>query len=289
MPPVAEVARALRAPDGATLAYRLWRPGAPRRLLVLLHGLASNLTRWSELVATTTLRESWDLLRLDLRGHAGSLHRGRIGHDVWCADLAAVLDAEAPPAAVLVGHCLGANFALEFAARAPARVDGLVLIEPMLRPALRGRMRWLARLRPAFVPVAWLVRAAGAAGLHRRAVAPLDLERLDREARAAVAARGAFPEARYASALEDLRTTATATYLQDLLAVSAPPPDLARVRAPALVLLSEGTTFTDLARTERLLEALPRRAVVRLPARHWIPTECPDGMRGAIEEWCGRL
>jgi pimeloyl-ACP methyl ester carboxylesterase len=53
-----------------------------------------------------------------------------------------------------------------------------------------------------------------------------------------------------------------------------------------LALLSTGTAFTDPALTERRLAVMPRCRVVRLDAEHWIPTECPDAMRAAIEEWC---
>jgi alpha-beta hydrolase superfamily lysophospholipase len=62
-----EMHRTLVTPDGAALGYRLWRGGtAPRRLIVLLHGVASNMTRWSEFVEFTTLKRGWDILRLDL-------------------------------------------------------------------------------------------------------------------------------------------------------------------------------------------------------------------------------
>jgi pimeloyl-ACP methyl ester carboxylesterase len=74
-----DVARTFVTSDGVTLAYRLWRPGRPRRTLVLIHGLASNHTRWSEFVNTTRLRESWDLLRPDLRGFGGSVARTPVG------------------------------------------------------------------------------------------------------------------------------------------------------------------------------------------------------------------
>jgi len=98
---MSESARAFRTADGARIAYRLWRPGAPRRTLVLIHGLASNLTRWWAFMAQTRLRERWDVLRLDLRGHGGSLWRGRVGIEVWCDDLAAILRAEGAPPAVI--------------------------------------------------------------------------------------------------------------------------------------------------------------------------------------------
>src|SRR5437773_7958629 len=136
----------LRRPPRPTLfpyttLFRSWRPGGPRPTLVLLHGLASNLTRWSELVAHTSLKAGWDILRPDLRGHGASLDRGRVGMDEWCADLAALLEAERAPRAVVVGHCLGAHVAVEFARRRPDEVAGLVLVEPMPREALRGSLR----------------------------------------------------------------------------------------------------------------------------------------------------
>lgn len=282
-----EVARNVVTTDGAVIAYRLSRPAAPRRTIVLIHGVASNLTRWSEFVATTRLVETWDLLRLDLRGHGGSVHRGRIGMDEWCADLAAVLRAESVPQAVLVGHCLGANVALWFAHRNPALAAGLVLIEPMFREALTGPLAKVAAVRALVAPAVLGLRVLGALGIHRRGLAPLDLAELDREARAAMArAGGTFPEDRYASPLQDLRIVPTVVYLQDLLAVSGPLPDLAGIRVPVLALLSTGAAFSDPLETERRLAALPRCEIVRLEARHWVPTEQPAAMRLAIEEWC---
>jgi pimeloyl-ACP methyl ester carboxylesterase len=285
-----EIARSLVAADGAIIAYRLFRPGAPRRTVVLIHGVASNLTRWSEFVATTRLAESWDILRLDLRGHGGSVHRGRTGMDEWCADIAAILRAEAVPRAVLAGHCLGANVAVWFAHRSPGVTAGLVLIEPMFRQALTGRLATVAALRALFVPAVLALRGLAALGFHRRSLAQLDLAELDREARAAMArAGGAFPEGRYGSPLEDLRIVPTVVYLQDLLAVSGPLPDLAGVRVPTLAILSTGAALSDPRQTERRLAEFPRCEIVRLEARHWIPTEQPEAMRRAIEDWCARL
>ena len=262
---------------------------------MLLHGAASNHTRWSEFCHTTALRGHWALLRPDLRGQGASLYRGRIGMGEWCADLAAVLDAERISRAVIAGHCLGANLALRFAARFPARTAGLVLIEPMLPEALAGTMRWIRRLRPALFGLVALTRSFNALGLRRRRLEPLDLEELDRETRAAYRgnrnARGTEGEARlakYASPLLDLRTTATGAYLQALLAVTEelPAPDALSTRV--LALLSERSTFTDPAATKAFLERLPDCEIVAVPARHWIPTEQPQAMRAAIEDWLRR-
>ncbi len=282
-----ETFRSFTARDGAVIAYRLRRPAVPRRTLVLLHGLASNLTRWSEFVATTRLAESWDILRLDLRGHGGSLWRGRIGMATWCADLAALLQAEGVPQAVLVGHCLGANAALHFAHRSPGAVAGLVLIEPMFREALRGPLARVAALRPLLAMSASALRVLAALGLHRRRLAPLDLEELDRQVRAAMMQEGGvFPERRYSSPWEDLSSLPTAAYFQDLLAVTDPLPELSHLRVPALAILSTGAAFSEPQLTLRLLEGLPDCRIVQLAARHWIPTEQPEAMREAIETWC---
>jgi pimeloyl-ACP methyl ester carboxylesterase len=281
-----ELLRTVRAPDGAVIAYRLWRPVRGRPLLVLLHGMASNMTRWSEFARATELRASWDLLWLDLRGHAGSVYRGRLGMAEWCGDLVALLAAEGYERAVVAGHCLGANIAVEFASRHPSRTIGLVLVEPMLRNALTGHVGRLALLRPLLLGGARLAGGLNRLGVRRRRLQPLDLEALDRESRAAMATgREALLE-RYASPWLDLRTTPTATYLQALGAVTGGVPDLVAIRAPVLALLATGSRFTDLAVTEAALRALPRLELVKLPARHWIPTEQPEAMRHAIERWC---
>lgn len=285
-----DAGRILAAPDGARIAYRLWRPPAPRGALVLLHGVASNATRWAEFAARTALRADWALLRMDLRGQGQSVWRGRIGMAEWCDDLAAALRTEGFAQAIVGGHCLGANIALEFALRHPARTAGTVLIEPMPREALTGTMRRLSRLRPLLRAAALGVRAANTLGLRRRRLAPLDLEALDRETRIALAqgAAGEARLARYASPLADLRSTATGAYLQALLAVTAGLPDLGAVRAPALALLSAGDAFTDGARVRHALARLADCEIVELAARHWIPTEQPAAMRAAIESWIAR-
>jgi len=284
--PPPDTARTLTLPEGIVLGYRLWRPGPSRRVLVLLHGLASNLTRWSELVARTSLRDAWDLLRPDLRGFGTSLHRGRLGLDTWAADLAAVLAHEACPPAVVAGHCLGAAVAVEFARRYPTRVAALVLIDPLVREALRGPLRRLASLEPLVAPLLALLRGLNRLGLRRRRLVPLDLQRLDQEVRAALAGDRAVLFRRYASPLEDLKSTATASYLQGLLTTARGLPDLAGVRVPILALVASGGAIADPAVTARVLARHPTCRIQHIEATHWIPTEAPEALREAIEAFC---
>lgn len=282
--------RTLKAADGALLTYCVSSPSAPRGTLLLLHGLASNHTRWSEFVRDTALRGDWVLLRPDLRGQGASIFRGGIDMDDWCADLATLLDTASFPKVVLVGHCLGANLALAFAARHPVRTAGLVLIEPMPPETLTGTMRYVRKLRALVQLAVPLVRVLNALGVHRRNLASIDLEQLDRDTRAALASgpQGEAQLAKYASPLADLRTTATGAYLQSLLAVTATLPALDQIAVPVLALLSEHSTFTEPAITRSILGRIPDCEIAQLPARHWIPTEQPDAMRATIENWVRR-
>jgi pimeloyl-ACP methyl ester carboxylesterase len=279
--------------DGATLAYRRWRAPATAQALpplVLLHGAASNLTRWSEFTEQTRLRETRDLVRLDLRGHGQSLYRGRIGLEIWTDDIAAILKQEGIARAILVGHCLGANIAATFAARYPDRTAGIVLVEPMLRDALTGQLRTLHPYLPLLKLAAFLLLTANRLGLYRRHLEPLDLRELDREFRARLAEPGGSEALvkRYASPLHDLKIMPSANFLQDLIEVERPLP-LEKIHAPFLALLSSGRTFADPDITRARLSRLPQGEIQMLDAKHWIPTEQPQAMRDMIEVWCEKI
>ena len=286
-----ESMRNLRRPDSASLAYGITRGASARPLLVLIHGVASNMTRWSEFIEQTTLTQSWDLMRLDLRGHAGSLWRGPISMEIWCDDLAAILDAEGYDRAVVGGHCLGANLAVHFAHRHAQRTQGLVLIEPMPPATQSGTLRRLQLLAPLLRFAIHVVLMMNRLGLRRRRLEQLDLKKLDAVTRANMAAQGNAEamSRQYASPLLDLRSMPSAVYLQDLVQVGRPLPPFAAIRPPVLALTASGTGFTDPARVEQMLAAVPRLTLKRLEALHWIPTEQALAMRLAIEQWCSTL
>jgi len=294
MPPDSAPADHLKtfiAPDGTALAYRIWRGSVTRPLLVLFHGAASNSTRWWQFVAETSLKDRWDILRPDLRGHGRSRYRGPIDMERWSDDLAALLDHEGYARAVVGGHCLGANLALHFAHRYPDRTAGLVLIEPMVPDALVGNLRTTRRLTPLFRFAIAIIRLFNRLGLYRRQLPPLDLEQLDRATRAAMAAAGDSDALtkRYASPRADLRYNPSANYLQDMVEVGRALPPLNAIAAPVLALLSTGRRFAEPGPTRAGLAALPTCDLVQIEAHHWIPTERPEEMRAAIERWCGSL
>ena len=237
--------------------------------------------------ASTTTR---DIISIDLRGHGRSLYRGRIGLEIWCDDIAALLHQEHCPAAVLIGHCLGANVAMMFAGRHPQLTAGVVLVEPMLRQALIGKLARLSRMSLPVRALVAVIRMFNSMGLYRRHLAPLDLFELDKLVRARLGepGGGAVLERRYASPWQDLKIIPSANFLQDLLEVVRPLP-LGKMRAPFLALLSTGRTFVDPDVSAALLSALPSGEIHTLDAKHWIPTEQPQAMRELIDAWVADL
>ncbi len=273
-----------RATPGAVAGTAADNPN--RRTLVLLHGLASNHTRWSEFAEQTALKQGWDILRPDLRGHGESATAGPIGLHVWCDDLVRLLDAEGAARAVLAGHSLGAQLAYLFACRAPARVAGLVLIDPVPRMALRGTLRAAPWLTPLLRVVAALLRGLRL-GMRRRR--PLrDLRALDEATRAALTRSGDMKDIvrRYTSPFEDLKYFPLAHYLQELAELARPLPPPANVPVPTLVLLSRGITFADPNTMRAWVAQFPSVETRTIEAYHWPLTERPVEIRQAIEEFC---
>jgi len=101
------------APDhdrrGSVTERGIWaaRGGAGDRLLVLLHGMGANAAVWERLLPF--IERSWNgrWLAPDLRGHGRSVREGPYGIGVHAADVAALIEAEAPGPITLVGHSFG--------------------------------------------------------------------------------------------------------------------------------------------------------------------------------------
>lgn len=284
--------RYLEAADGTRLYYWVQRcatKSAPAVLLI--HGAASNHTRWSEFTRSTSLSNRFDMVRPDMRGNARSMCRGKLDLGTWCGDLKAILEAEGYGPSIVVGHSLGAQIALHLAATCRERVGALALIDPVVPKALKGRRRWTKRMEPVIRPGVWLLRAINRLGLRRREFPLMDLEDLDKKTRADM--RGDHPQEelvrRYSALGLILKYMPTANYVQQIMATAAQLPGLEEITAPTLVLESAGVDFMDRARSRAELARLPNMVLVEIDATHWPLTERPDDVREAIEAWAQQL
>ena len=253
----------------------------------MLHGVASNHTRWSEFVSHSTLAEKWNLLRPDLRGHGDSMFHGHISRSRWVADLKAIMEHEALPQVILLGHSLGAEIALDFSAAHPDSVAGLILIDPVFLQNLHGVLGWVRRLRLVLWMPVGLLWLAYTLGLRRRRHPPRDLYALDKKTRATLRSTpGTKIADLYIDPLADLSYLPLANYLQDLLAVVQPVPKLEAIDQPVLVLMSRGSSLSDRNRSEAQVRRMPNASIKIVDCDHWPLTEQPDAVRELIEKWC---
>jgi esterase len=272
------------AADGVSLSVKCWRPAESHApALILLHGAASNSSRWWHVLNHSTLRHHHLILRPDLRGHGASLWRGPATLTHWCDDLIALLDQHQLSSAVLVGHCLGANLALHFAARHPHRCAGLVLIEPMPRQALRGNLAMLSHLHPLLRILIWLAQSANRLGWQRALITP-DLQTLDQQQ---AGADHQTLAKRYGSPWQDLKAVPAAQYFSNLLQVLSPLPD-PLPQCPTLAILPRGKRMADPDITRQAISAIANVSTVTLDAEHWIPTRQAEALCATIDDWIAK-
>ncbi len=257
--------------------------------LTLLHGLASNATRWHELMTHSAMREYCELIAIDQRGHGRSNTFQPFSRADWCADVQAILEQEKLHS-ILIGHSLGAQVALDYACDYKSAVFGLVLIDPVFPQALSGTLQTVARWRGLLKYLIHVLRFFTRLGLHKRHYVYRDLHQLDVETRAYLAAH---PHEQIASVymdpFADLKYMPLVNYCQDLYEVTRPLPDLAKVEVPVLVLLSKGASTSDVAHNQEILTALTRCEIAVIDADHWLLTEKPIEARQVIDAWCLRL
>lgn len=273
--------------DGIKFMYRRWSPTRSERRtpIVLLHGAASNSTRWWHFIKHSRLTVDRLVLRPDLRGHGESLWRGAARIEEWNQDIAGMLRHEQQTCAFVVGHCLGANIALGFASRFPAKCAGLILIEPMAREAVTGSLAWLRLFLPVLRFTLALVKLINRLGIYRRQLETLDLQVLDRRLHeASNSTERKETLADYGSPWQDIKTMPTAQYLSNFIELMRPLP-MATVYCPCLVIQSHGHSITNAERTQILLAALPQVEFITIESDHWLPATHPDRLRELIDSW----
>lgn len=266
----------LTVPDGAPLYYKVQGEGSPA--LVLCDGLGCDGFAWKYLLPQ--LSEKHRVLRWHYRGHgrSGLPHdRDRIGMLYTCDDLARMMDAAGLDKAVLFGHSMGVQVALEFHRRYASRVQGLVLINgsygnpldtfhdsDLLKRALPFLKKWVerfplqtARLTRFALSTELAVQFAMSVELNRALLDPRDLSPY-------------FEHLAHMDPVVFVRTL-------DSLATHSAADHLAHVDVPTLVIGGDQDTFTPGRLAREMAERIPGAEFLMVAGgSHTAPLEQPE-------------
>lgn len=131
--------------NGIDLWLREWPNPGP--LVLLIHGFSSNARVWNRTAAKLS-EAGYHVVAPDLRGH-GKSSPAEAGFDMptLSRDMAAVLD-QVGREAIVVGHSLGGNIAVELASEFPEKTLGLVLVAGGLIQSAEPQDVCVAMLQP---------------------------------------------------------------------------------------------------------------------------------------------
>ncbi|MBA3542451.1 MAG: alpha/beta hydrolase [Deltaproteobacteria bacterium] len=244
----------------------------------------------------------WRYLRRDL-GERYGLHPHYRGHGRTAAprdpvrvtiedladDMACILDDALVDRAVLIGHSMGVQVALETYRRHPSRVAGLVLVCGAPSHPLKT-FRGSAQLED-LLPVIqkWIHRVPGVINRLTRAMLPT---RLAYEVASRLEIRRELVEPRdFMPYLEGMARIDTRLFVAMLSAAGQHSADLLlpEIAVPTLVVAGARDGFTPPERSRAMAEAIPDAELLEIPnASHTAPIERPNLVDWTIRDFLMR-
>ena len=285
MPPEPPLShRTVAADDGELIHYYVGgRDDSAAPLLLFLHGLGSNRTRWSRLTAQPFFRQSCRVIVADLRGHGASHTRRGVNEETISRDLCALLAHERVGRAIIIGHCWGANLAVRIWARCPERIGGLVLIEPFVVEGLKGALRAAYAVARPFLWLLYVVmKGLNALGVKRTRFRLIDYELYDDWVRTRLTSFWAA--VRWMGPWIDLQTMPVVSYLQAFRMLFAYRPPWQAITCPTLAIYGKQAELAGDGGPPPSL-GNGRIQAVFLEASHFVLTDNMPGVAAAIEEF----
>lgn len=258
------------------LRIRYVRRGAGRPL-VLVHGIASSLYTWKEVLPG--LAAGRDVVALDLPGFGGSDQPRDLDAEIYPRVVAGLARALRLKRFSVVGHSLGGAVAVLLAAQPGASLERLALIDPAgfnLRP-----QDWPALLRAAAATPAWLDRF------------PLPASVLKMGLKQVFHDPALLTAERVAEYLAPLRRPGALASARSMMASAALTPEefeaqARRVAVPSLVVWGRDDRWIPPAHAERFVAALPRaRAAIVERCGHLPQEEKPKETVALLREFLG--
>lgn len=275
--------------DGSPIYYDIAEPSVPDSAppvatIAMCDGIGCDGYVWKYL--RRELRPAYRLIHWHYRGHGRTpmpRDRQRVGIVDLAEDLACVLDDGKVDRAVLFGHSMGVQVALEAYRRYPQRIEALVLIcgapENPLH-TFRGSARFEALLpavRRAVHKAPWLFNP-----LSRRLLPT----RLAYEVATLVEANGSLLEpGDFMPYLEGMSRVDLRLFLDmlDQACQHSAVDLLGHIQVPVLVIAGTNDSFTPPELSRQMHEAIPDAELLMIePGSHTAPIERPEEVNRAV-------
>jgi pimeloyl-ACP methyl ester carboxylesterase len=277
------------ASDGSPLFYESWGERGERSPVLLCDGIGCDGYVWRYLRQDLTERFG---LHPHYRGHgrtAPPRDPRRVTIEDLADDIACVLDDALVDRAVLIGHSMGVQVALETYRRHPDRVAGLVLVcgasshplktfrgsgtledlLPMIERWIHRVPRVVNRLTRTLLPTRLAYEVASRLEIRRELVEPSD----------------------FMPYLEGMARIDTRLFVAMLSSAGQHSADdlLPDVKVPTLVIAGERDGFTPAERSRAMAAAIPGAELLEIPnASHTAPIERPHLVDSTIREFVAR-
>ncbi len=275
--------------DGSPLFYESWGERGARTPVLLCDGIGCDGYVWRYLKAELDGRFG---LHPHYRGHgrtAPPKDPTKVGIEDLADDVACVLDDALVDRAVLVGHSMGVQVALETYRRHAERVAGLVLVCGAPSHPLKT-FRGSAVLEDLLPTIQkWIHRVPGVINRVTRMVLPT---RLAYEVASRLEIRRELVEpADFMPYLEGMARIDSRLFIAMLSAAGQHSADdlLPTIQAPVLVVAGGRDGFTPPDRSRAMAEAIPGAELLEIPnASHTAPIERPHLVDWTIRDFLRR-
>ena len=282
-------AYAVAPSDGSPLFYESWGERGHTTPALLCDGIGCDGYVWRHLRVDLADRHC---VHPHYRGHgrtAPPRDPARVTIEDLADDLACVLDDALIDRAVLIGHSMGVQVALETYRRHVERVAGLVLVCGAASHPLRtfrgsaALEEWLPTIQK------WIHRVPGVINRVTRAVLPT---RLAYEVASRLEIRRELIEpSDFMPYLEGMARVDARLFVAMLSSAGSHSAEdlLPRVMVPTLVVAAGRDGFTPPERSRAIAAAVPHAELLEIPdASHTAPIEHPDLVNLAVRDFLAR-